>query len=468
MSYRFALAASLFAISAGGFASTCSAAKLGDVEHIIVIYLENHSFDNLFGFFPGADGIATAGATKIQVDADGKPYSLLPQVNETADKVDSRFPKDLPNQPFSIDAYVPIGAVTGDPIHRFFYQRAQIDGGRMDKFVAYTNMGALVMGFYDGSQTKLWEYAQRYTLADHFFHAAFGGTFLNHFWMICACTPIYKDAPESLKAAPDAAYDDATNLVQLLRRPDKVTFDGYAVNTLQPFDPPHRDEPTVPLQEMKTIGDELSDKGVSWAWYGGGWDNAVAGRASPIFQFHHHPFAYFRKYAEGSDGRRDHLKDAKDFIWALTEGQVPQVVFYKPSAELNEHPGYANVLEGDEHLGRLLCKIEQSPIWSKSIVIVTFDENGGYWDHVPPPVIDRWGPGTRVPTVIISPFAKKGFVDHTTYDSTAILKLIETRFNLPALGDRDKKSKDLTNAFDFDGPPPEPVCKTLESGGVRN
>ena len=70
--------------------------------------------------------------------------------------------------------------------------------------------------------------------------------------------------------------------------------------------------------------------------------------------------------------------------------------------------------------------IEQSPIWSKSIVIVTFDENGGYWDHVPPPKIDRWGPSTRVPTVIISPFAKKGFIDHTTYDSTAILKLIET------------------------------------------
>ncbi|MFZ1071526.1 MAG: alkaline phosphatase family protein, partial [Methyloceanibacter sp.] len=88
MSYRFALAASLFAISAGGFASTCSAAKLGDVEHIIVIYLENHSFDNLFGFFPNADGIAAAGATKIQVDADGKPYMFLPQVDKAAGAVD--------------------------------------------------------------------------------------------------------------------------------------------------------------------------------------------------------------------------------------------------------------------------------------------------------------------------------------------------------------------------------------------
>ena len=233
------------------------------------------------------------------------------------------------------------------------------------------------------------------------------------------------------------------------------------MNTLQPYDPPHNyGEATLPLQTMETIGDELTANGIDWAWYGGGWDDAVAGHASKLFQYHHHPFAYFAKYAEGTDGRRDHLKDARDFIWALMEGEehVPAVVFYKPSAELNEHPGYANVLKGDEHLGRVLCKIEQSPIWSKSIVIVTFDENGGFWDHVPPPVIDRWGPGTRVPTVIISPFAKKGFIDHTTYDTTAILKLIEKRYGLEPLGERDKNSKDLTNALNFDGPPPEPVC----------
>ena len=119
------------------------------------------------------------------------------------------------------------------------------------------------------------------------------------------------------------------------------------------------------------------------------------------------------------------------------------------------------MLEGDKHLDKVLRKIERSPIWSKSIVIVTFDENGGYWDHVPPPKIDRWGPSMRIPTVIISPFAKKSFIDHTIYDTTAILKLIEIRFGL-CLGDRDKKSKDLTTAFDFEvpaSPPPEPVCK---------
>jgi acid phosphatase len=117
------------------------------------------------------------------------------------------------------------------------------------------------------------------------------------------------------------------------------------------------------------------------------------------------------------------------------------------------------VLEGDEHLGQVLHLIEQSPIWSNTVVIVTFDENGGYWDHVPPPVIDRWGPGLRVPTVIISPFAKKGFIDHTVYDTTAILKLIETRFGLDPLGERDKNSKDLTAAFDFMPHRAERICK---------
>jgi phospholipase C len=447
----------LLGVCMGAVAAPCSAAQLTDVEHIIVIYIENRSFDNLFGFFPGADGIAAAGATKIQVDKDGRPYAFLPRAMEEVDnqlRVDSRFPDNLPNQPFSIEAYVPIGDKTGDPIHRFFHQQAQIDGGRMDKFVAYTNMGALVMGFYDGSRTKLWEYAQHYTLADHFFQAAFGGSFLNHFWLICACTPRYESAPSSLTVGPDIGGP-------LRGLPDKVTPDGYAVNTLQPIDPPHSPgEPTLPLQDMKTIGDALTANRVTWAWYAGGWDDALAGKPSKLFQYHHQPFAYFRNYAFGTPGRSEHLKDAKELEKAIAgQDELPAVVFYKPIGELNEHPGYANVLDGDRHVGKLLCDIEKSRFWSKSIVIVTFDENGGYWDHVPPPTIDNWGPGVRVPTVIVSPFARKGFIDHTTYDSTAILTLIETRFGLEPLGQRDRNSKDLTATLDFESPPVEPLCK---------
>jgi acid phosphatase len=467
---RFVHGAFLALVAFGAFLPRCAAAQLSDVDHIIIIYLENHSFDNLFGFFPNADGLAAAGGTKIQADPDGHPYTFLPPVQHLVKKpdgskvseADHRFPNDLPNQPFNIDAFVPIGKATGDLIHRYYDQIEQIDGGRMDKFAAYSDARGLAMGFYDGSQTKLWDYAKRYTLADHFFHAALGGSFLNHFWMICACTPRYENAPEAITAKLDA-NGHISQLGQTgVLRTDLATPDGYVVNTIFPQFGPHPENPPPPFdnflppidsKQVPTIGSRLSEKKISWAWYSGGWDDAVAGHPSKDFQFHHQPFAYFDNYQELM--RERHLLDARDFIWDIIHDTLPQVVFYKPIGELNEHPDYANVLEGDEHLDKVLHLIEQSPAWSKSIVIVTFDENGGYWDHVPPPKLDRWGPGMRVPTVIISPFAKKGFIDHTVYDTTAILKLIETRFGLKPLGERDKNSKDMTAALDFAKPPEE-------------
>ena len=125
------------------------------------------------------------------------------------------------------------------------------------------------------------------------------------------------------------------------------------------------------------------------------------------------------------------------------------MAFYKPIGELNEHPGYADVMAGENNTVALLQRLEHSPQWHNTVVIITYDENGGFWDHVAPPLKDRWGPGTRVPTIIVSPYAKRGFIDHTEYDTTSILKLIETRFNLPALGERDARAGDLQNALEF-------------------
>jgi plastocyanin len=100
--------------------------------------------------------------------------------------------------------------------------------------------------------------------------------------------------------------------------------------------------------------------------------------------------------------------------------------------------------------------VQQSPAWAYTAIIVTYDENGGFWDHVAPPKGDRWGPGTRVPTIVISPYAKKGYVDHTKYDTTSILKLIETRWGLAPLGPRDAAATGLANVFDFTQTPPAP------------
>jgi phospholipase C len=200
---------------------------------------------------------------------------------------------------------------------------------------------------------------------------------------------------------------------------------------------------------MPTIGDRLSEKQISWAWYSGGWKDAVAGHPSKNFQFHHQPFGYFSRYAEGTAERATHLKDETDFEVAIKTGTLPAVAFYKPIGDLNEHPGYADVLSGEQHIADLLAQIENSIQWKNTAVIVTYDENGGFWDHVAPPVKDRWGPGNRVPALIISPIVKRGFIDHSEYNTTSILKFIESRFQLKPLGARDASANDLINAFEL-------------------
>jgi acid phosphatase len=146
---------------------------------------------------------------------------------------DAHFPANLRNRPFEIEQYVPIDKITGDLVHRYWHEQMQINGGKMDKFAANSDSAGLAMGYYDGSHMKLWHWARRYTLADHFYHAAFGGSFLNHFFLVCACAPRYANAPDNLVAKLDASG----NLV--MPGPDLVTPNGYAVNTMQPESRPH-------------------------------------------------------------------------------------------------------------------------------------------------------------------------------------------------------------------------------------
>jgi acid phosphatase len=138
-----------------------------------------------------------------------------------------------------------------------------------------------------------------------------------------------------------------------------------------------------------------------------------------------------------------------DFFRELATGDFPAVALVKPLGDNNEHPGYSTVVAGQQRMAALVKAVQDSSIWPHAVVIVTYDEHGGRWDHVPPPVIDRWGPGLRVPTVIISPFAKPGAVDHTEYETVSILKFIETRWGLPPLDERDRRANDLAHALDL-------------------
>jgi phospholipase C len=430
-------------------------AGLNEIQHIVVVYLENWSFDSLYGEFPGADGLSGAGRT-TQVDKQGIPYPQLPQPLDStkaakpsaatptpAKPADPRFPTTLANGPFNLETYVPPTNTIGDLGDGFYQEQMAIDGGKMDKFVATGGVGALPMGYYDATTLPLGQLARRYTLDDNFFHAAFGTSMLNHLWLISGATPAWPNAPASKRIALGANGQLVTD--------GAVTPDGYLVNTAYPVDGPHPAttpaSSLVPPLQTATIGDRLSAKGISWAWYAGGWNDALAGHPDPLFQFNHQPFAYFANYANGTAGQADHLKDETDLIAAIRTNTLPAVSFYKPIGTDNEHPGYANLLDGETHAADLIDSILASPAGKNTAIIVTYDENGGFWDHVPPPFIDSWGPGTRVPTIVISPFAKKRFVDHTQYDTTSILALIEHRYNLTPLGSRDATAADLQNSF---------------------
>lgn len=430
----------LLLVSAFCLNLTEASAQLKKVKHVVVIYMENHSFDNLWGQFPGADGLEQAKKENIiQLDAAGQPYATLPPIPRS-----SAFPTNLNNDIFNINQYVAADQVTPDVTHRFYQEQLQIDGGKMDKYALYNYTRGLTMGYYTTADLPLYELAKRYTVCDHFFHSVFGGSFLNHQWLVAAASPVFPDAPANIRAQVDSSGR--------LLRDGTVTPEGYAVNTANSVNlHPKTDNPAnlVPVQAGPNIGDRLSDKGISWAWYSGGWNNIMAGKPAPSFTYHHQPFAYFVRYAPGTPGRKKHLKDETEFLRAARNGTLPAVSFVKPIGLENEHPGESTVTGGESHAVELINAVLSGPNGKDAVIILTYDENGGFWDHVAPPVIDKWGPATRIPALIISPFAKKGFVDHTSYETVSILSFIEKRWKLKPLNDRDKHADPLSHAFEF-------------------
>ena len=490
--------------------ATVPAASTSKIDTIVVIFAENRSFDNLYGTFPGANGIAKAlqnPSSYQQVDLDGTtPLPTLPPVwGHTTDAVWSQV-EGLPNQPFLMSAApvnAPLDMASPDLVHRFYQNQMQIHGGTNNMFASLSSAGGLSMGYYDGTTLPMFAIAAQYTLCDNFFMGGFGGSFFNHQYLIAAAAPLYPDAPENLKAVLDTNGDLAkapTSPASVKDGPvvwqqdGTLTPDGYAVNTiLPPYQPsaapaaPNQDPrlanpagdahmraAVLPPQAHATIGDRLTAKNIDWKWYAGLWDVALQEGLTvtdskdykviwsetvgkPDFEPHHQPFNYFARFdpttTSGAAEREAHLQDFDaDMLPDIANGSLPPVSFYKPQGDLNYHPGYAQIASSDAALASLIAKLQASPQWSHMAIIITFDENGGLFDHVTPPIADRWGPGTRIPAIIISPYAKNGYVDSTSYDTTSILKFITTRFDLEPLAGVRAGAGDLMNAFDLTRP----------------
>ncbi|MEQ7922123.1 acid phosphatase [Xanthomonas sp. WHRI 1810A] len=498
-----------------------------NVKTIVVIYAENRSFNNLFGDFPGVEKPLSAlkPSDFRQRDRDGTVLQTLPpawggvlQVGpQTVDgvtyAVGVQFQDNLPNAPYPLKGPngedLPLGLATRDLWHVFYQNQMQINGGKNDAFVAWADSGGLPMGYYSQSQysLRLWDVAKEFVLCDNFFQGAFGGSFLNHHYLVSATAPFYPDAANSpaqsqiavlqsddphdfrLKPLEKSPVSALTGPPQF--GPSALTPDGYGVNTLAPpywptwlRDPekPHYSKPDlanvlVP-QSHEHIGDKLSKKNIDWAWYAGAWQATLdqfkdSGGIPkiPNFQYHHQPFNYFRQQGpEHPEERRKRLRDGglgdetatNKFFADAQAGTLPAVSFYKPQGNLNMHAGYADVASGDRHIDRAIKVLRASPQWDNMVIVVTVDENGGWWDHVAPPKGDRWGPGTRIPALVISPFARKGTVDHTVYDTASILRLITRVHGLETLNGLSERDNamialgqppmgDLSNALRFEG-----------------
>jgi phospholipase C len=558
--------AALGALAGPGAAQAAgSRDPLKRVDHIVVLYQENHSFDNLYGRWERVRGLRAADpAHTRQVNQQGRPYACLLQddVNLTspplpADCTDTTTPKAFSshfrNAPFTIDRYIPAtartcpppgvnapngvpngaglpGGCTRDLVHRYYQERYQLDGGRQDRYVTGSDAIGLTMGTYDTRSLPIYRYLHarrhpRYAIADDFFQAAFGGSFLNHQWLVAAATPTWPNArndgsaddlhsvvdangmPTSypLYASPAGSAVKDNPLTASCRpgpgrgpTPAGVTCGDYAVNTIQPAYQPYApgtpEARRLPPQTHATIGDRLSRGHVSWAWYSGGWSNADGRVGAPgwtngtapapataenprpcpdpnaipaaqwpncpdkLFQFHHQPLNYFASFAPGTRERARHLRDETEFVRrasATRRCRLRSVSFVKPIGEENEHPGYASVPNGSDHLVDLLRAVRRGACASSTMVIVTYDEFGGQWDHVPPPgqdgvrgPHDAMGPGTRIPALVVSPLLRhRHAVDHVQHDTTSVLATIEHRFGLKPLTSRDAAVRDLASVF---------------------
>ncbi len=722
-----------------------------NIQHTIVLYQENWSFDGLYGNFPGAtdlNTVSTAATVKQIDDATGQVIYVNPQPTNPAGSAnypqqgtltgtaDPNFPpKDgqpaLPAVPFNAGNFIQPSQLTGDIIHAFYHEQLQLDNGVLepsngqnDKFITWSTNPGLVMSFFDTSTLPEFQLAQQYTLDDNFFHSAYGGSFLNHQYLIAAAAPQWTAAlpassptfesffvpttqvsnetdsnpggtssqtytfsgaashtptafvePETVSGSvfignsqtaaytftispqnvvtltpvgtpavtinsasfspttavltlnwasnpgatsvtvnykygrlndanlsnplfttvtpqgqpacqnmyvvntsfgagapePTAAVSNETDananaggassltytFAHVSVYPDTVsgsifigasqtaaytfTINAQGAVTLTPVGTPavtitsasfngttgvltlnwasnpgatsvtvayhygtiSRDQlvplindtnPQGPAYETN-IGDELNAAGVSWKWYSGGWNAAVAGNAGlantpdSLFQFHHQAFAYFANYAPfNADGTLNttnlsqaHLQDEQKYFndvtadnSGLTTTNLPAVAFIKPEGPNNEHPGYTDIVDGQNHEMQLVNTIQNSIDWSNSNIVITYDENGGRWDQVNPPMIDQWGVGTRVPGIEVSPFARRGYVDHNQLETDSILATIESQYKLPSMAVHDSSANALYSAYDFSpsdvlknnrpGVPALPAVKPLAGG----
>jgi phospholipase C len=373
-----------------GAGSAQAAAPRTPIRHVITLMQENHTFDNYFGTYPGVDGIPQG--TCVPIDARRGPKPCFKPFHIGSNSI---APRDLD--------------------HSAATSRLQYNGGRMDGFISALRRrnqdGRLAVGYRDGSDLPFyWNVADQYVLYDRFFSSAGAGSYLNHVYWV--------------SASPGGGFDRV---------------------------------PPGGLGTLPTIFDRLQKAHVSWKFYVQNYEKGLnyrtfqqfpGNRASQVIWV---PVLNFARYLDDPEFMK-HVVPLSQYYKDLEAGHLPEVSYIAPSGP-SEHPP-SNLASGQAFVRSLINALMRSKeVWPSSAFLLAYDDWGGWYDHVKPPQVDNFGYGFRVPALLVSPYARRGFVDHTTLDFTSILRFIEDNWGLRPLTQRDASANSIASGFDFSASP---------------
>ena len=459
-----------------GAPDTHQAATTTPIKHLVVIYQENVSFDHYFATYPVAAN--TAGEPTFSA------ASNTPSINGlTGPLLGANNPNSV--APFRLGRDQ---AQTCDQDHTYTDEQKAFDSGLMDKFVETVGRGSascasygkgagLVMGYYDGNTvTGLWNYAQHFAMSDNSYSTTFGPS-----------------TPGALNLVSGQTHGFA-------QTSGAVTTNGSVIGDPQPTGDvcDSRDTTTSTDSKNVNVGDLLNAKNVSWGWFQGGFADCtskhtdVGGVKSTDYIPHHEPFQYFASTANltharpasvaeiGHAGPANHQYDLTDFWSAVDAKSLPAVSFLKAAAYQDGHAGYSTPLDEQTFLVDTINRLQKTPDWASTAVVIAYDDSDGWYDHQMSPIVnqsldpahdgltaastcgsnpakvaggyaDRCGYGPRQPLLVISPYAKSNFVDHTVTDQTSILRFVEDNWGTGRIGNFsfDEKAGTLDNLFSF-------------------
>ena len=380
------------------------------IQHIVFLIKENRSFDNLFGTFPGADGATSGVISTGQRIPLGHALNLMPQ----------------------------------DIGHEWIDTRTAMHNGRMDQFdLVATAIGPggqilPMTQFLAADLPNYWRYAQTFALADRMFSSMSGPSFPNHLYTVAAQAGGAVDVPVDTNLQPHPVWGcdtDATTTVTVMDQAGNVTRQ-------------------LPCFDLPTLADSLETAGISWRYYAPG-----AGQIGYIWSA-----LDAIRHIRTTSLWNQRVVPVGQFIDDAASGALPAVSWIVPDMPVSDHPrSQAGFCAGENWSVQYINAIMQGPAWSTTVIVLAWDDFGGFYDHVPPPAVDQFGYGPRVPLIVISPYARQGVVSHTVYEFASVLQLIETRFNLKPLTARDANANSLLDMFNFSQTPAQPLILPLRS-----